>query len=63
MDLDSGLARAFFYNVVKTRNFVIIETITLSSFCPLMDLFMHLGFDINDIGTYGINLINLRLGV
>ena len=42
--------------MIKTRNPVIIETITLSNFCPLMNLFMHLGFDINDIRTYGINL-------
>ena len=56
MDLDSGLAKPFFKNMIKTRNFVIIETITLSSFCPFMNLFMHLGFDIHDIRTYCINL-------
>ena len=57
MDLDSGLARAFFNNMIKTRNSVIIETITLSNFCPLMNLFMHLGFDIEDIRTYDTNFV------
>ena len=31
MDLDSGLARAFFNNMIKTRNSVIIETVALSN--------------------------------
>ena len=59
MDLDSGLARAFFNNVIKTMNFAIIET--LSNSCPLMNLFMHLGFDTNHIRTYGINLVIYRI--
>ena len=56
MDLDSGLARTIFSGMPKTNNLVIVETITLSNFCPLMNLFMYLGFDIHDIRTYGINL-------
>ena len=56
MDLDSGLARTMFSGMLKTYNFVIVETIALSNFCPLMNLCMHLGFDVNDIRTYGINL-------
>ena len=38
MDLDSGLARACFNTMIKTKNFVIIEAITVSNCCPLMDL-------------------------
>ena len=57
MDLDSGLARAFFNNMIKTMNFVIIETITLANFCLIINLFSHLGFDMSDIRTYDINLI------
>ena len=57
VSLTSGIARALFNHMTKTKNFVIIETITLSNFCPLMNLFMHLGFDIEDIRTYGINLV------
>ena len=60
MDLYSGLARTIFSGVLKTNNLVIVETTTLSNVCPLMDLFMHLGFDINGIRTYGINLIYKR---
>ena len=57
MDVSSGLARTFFSGMLKTTNLVIVETITLSNFCPLMNLFMHLGFDFVDIRTYGVNLI------
>ena len=56
MDLSSGLARTIFSGMLKTTNLVIVETITLSNFCPLMNLFMHLGFDFVDIRTYGVNL-------
>ena len=55
MGLGSGLATVFFNNMIKTRNFVIIETKTLSNFCPLMNLFTHWGFDKEDIRTYGMN--------
>ena len=57
MGLDSGLARTVFSGMLKTNNPVIVETITLSNLCPIMNLFMHLGFGINDIKTHGINIV------
>ena len=61
MDLDSGLARTIFSGMLKTNNLVIVETITLSNFCPVMNLFMHFGFDINDIRTYVINNVFIKV--
>ena len=57
MDLDSGIARAIFSGMLKTNNCVIVETITWPNCCPLMNLRTHLGFTIEDIRTYGINLV------
>ena len=57
MDLDSVIARAIFRGMIKTRNFVIVETITWPNFCPLMNLLIHLGFNIDNINTYNINLV------
>ena len=57
MDLDSGIARAIFSGMLKTNNFVIADTIAWPNFCPLMNLLTHLGFNIEGIRTYGINLV------
>jgi len=57
MDLESGLARAFFNNMIKTKNFVIVETITWDSYSFIMNLFSHLGFDMSDVEAININLI------
>ena len=57
MDLYSGIARAIFSGMLKTINSVIVETITWPNLCPHMNLFTHLGFNIEDIRTYGINLV------
>ena len=44
--------------MLKTNKFVVIvETITWPNFCPLMNLLTHLGFNIDDIRTYGINVV------
>ena len=55
MDLDSGLARTIFSGMIKHTNFVIVETITLANFCPLMNLLTHLGFNTEDLRTYNTN--------
>ena len=57
MDLDSGIARAIVSGMLKTNNCVIVETITWPNFCPLMNLLTHLGFNLEDIRTYGINIV------
>ena len=57
IDLSSGLARTIFSGMFKTTNIVIAETITLSNVCPLMNLFLHLGFDFVDKRTDGVNLV------
>ena len=57
MDLDSGIARGIFSGMLKTNKFVIVETITWPIFCPRMNLLTHLGFNIEDINTYGINIV------
>ena len=57
MDLDSGIARAIVSGMLKNNNVVIVETITWPNCCPLMSLLTHLGFNIEDIRTYGINIV------
>lgn len=57
MDLDSGIARAIFSGMIKTSNFVIVETITWPNYCFIMNLLTHLGFDVDDIQSYNINIV------
>jgi hypothetical protein len=56
-DLDSGIARAIFSGMIKTSNFVIVETITWPNYCFIMNLLTHLGFDVDDIKSYNINIV------
>ena len=56
-DLDSGIARAIFSGMIKNNNFVIVETVTPLNFCFLMNLLTHLGFDVDDILSYNINIV------
>ena len=43
--------------MMSSRNFVIAETITSDSFCFILNLLEHIGFNTNDIRTYDINII------
>ena len=59
MDLDKDVAISIFSKMVMYNNIAIIESITLSNICPLMNLLSHLDiFNIGEeINMYGINLV------
>ena len=58
MGLDRNVVRSIFSNMVMSNNIAIIETITSSNFCFILNLLTHLDiFNMEDIRTYGINLV------
>ena len=58
MDLDRNGVRSIFNKMVMYNNIAIIETITSSNFCFILNLLTHLDiFNMEDIRTYGINLV------
>ena len=58
MGLDRNVVRPIFSKMVMYNNIAIIETITSSNFCFILNLLTHLDiFNIEDIRTYGINIV------
>jgi len=43
--------------MMNENNCVIVETITCTNFCSLLNLLSHLGFNTEDLRTYNTNLI------
>ena len=57
MDLSSDLVRAIFCDMMKENNCVIVETITCTNFCYILNLLSHLGFNTEDLRTYNTNFV------
>ena len=58
LGLDRNVVRSIFGKMVMYKNIAIIETITSSNFCFILNLLTHLDtFNIDDIRTYGINIV------
>ena len=57
MGLDRNDARSFFTKMVVCNNIAIIETITSSNFCFILNLLEHIGVHTEDIRTYDINIV------
>jgi len=57
MDLDRHVASSIFSKMVMYNNIAIIESITLSNICSILNLLEHIGVHTMNIRSYGMNIV------
>ena len=57
LNLDTQIARHIFSGMFSHGNIAIVETITLYNLAPIVNFLQHIGFPMEDIRTYNLNLI------
>ena len=57
MGLDRTVAKSIFGKMVMCNNIAIIESITLSNICSILNLLEHIGVHTMNIRSYGMNIV------
>ena len=57
MDLDRHVASSIFSKMVMYNNIAIIESITLSNICSILNLLDHIGVHTKNIRSYNMHIV------